>query len=331
MTEHIRFGAEIITFFDSAWFGFGHDLPHPEFVAAFERDPRANFERMFDGVVEAGLEGVELAPAPGGWETALAAYGSTGALQEALTSRGLVLTSSYSPGRQLIGNAMADPSAEAVADDNTRRHAQFLQEMGASIIVTGNIARSRFGNESPDDTATAADFERPVDRTVHERFAEQLNRLGGIAAEYDVRLAIHTDAYSVCSRPDDIATVMSLTDPATVQLCLDAGHVTLDGGDAVEVLRENVDRVATMHWKDCAEPLPGHVLRGNQKERHAVMLTYFRVLGSGLVNWTEWMEILRDNGWRGWGSAEIDNSPDPIDELRAAKAYFREHLASIYS
>jgi inosose dehydratase len=328
---NIRFGTNLITFFDAAFLGHRADAPRAEWVAGFETNPRDAFDRMLDGVRDAGLEGVELAPNPGGWERALEAYGSTDGLRAALDERGLTLSSSYAHGRQLIGDALADPAAEAVADDAFERHARFLAEMGADTIVSGNLMRSRFGNDSPDDTATAEDFAAPVAREVHERFAEQLNRLGGIVGRHGVRIAIHTDAYSICSREEDIATLMSMTDPTTVQLCPDAGHIALDGGDPVAVLRANIDRVPTMHWKDCAAPLSGHVLRGTGLERHDVMLTYFRILGSGTVDWRAWMEILREHGWRGWASEEIDNSPDPVGELRTGLEYFRTELAPIYS
>lgn len=332
MSEHdnIRFGTNLITFFEPGWWGLDPDLSYPEWAAAFAEDPRRYFERMFDATREAGLEGVELAPDPGGWQAALTAYGSTTELRAALEARGLALTSSYAHGRQLIGNAMYDADAAAVASDAFERHARFLEEMGAATIVSGNIMRSRFGNDSPDDSAIAQDFQRPVALEVHERFAEQLNRLGAITARYGVRIAIHTDAYSICSRNDDIATVLSLTEPAGVALCPDAGHITLDGGNAVAVLRDHIDRIPTMHWKDCAAPLPGHVLRGDQKERHAEMLRSFRVLGDGTVDWEEWMRILRGHDWSGWAMEEIDNSPDPVHELRHGLEFFRERLAPIY-
>jgi sugar phosphate isomerase/epimerase len=329
--HNIRFGTDIITFFNSAFWGLGEDLSHPEWVAAFNEKPRWYFDHMFDLAVEAGLEGVELAPEPAGWEAALAAFGDIATLRSAFDERGLALTSSYSPGRQLIGDAMNDSAAEAVADDQMLRHARFLSEMGASTIVIGNVARSRFGNASPDETATIEDFIAPVARETHERFADQLNRLGSVIAPYGVKMAIHTDAYSLCSRNEDIATVLSLTDPVTVQLCLDAGHIALDGGDPIEVLRDHIARVPTMHWKDCAMPLSGHVLRGDQKARHLVMLTYFRPLGNGVLDWKEWMRILRDNGWAGWATEEIDHSRDPIRELKQGLDYFQRELAPIYS
>ncbi len=328
--KHIRFSTDLITFYNSAFWGLAPDLPHAEWVAAFDADRRRYVEGMLDLAVESGVEGVEFAPDPVGWEAVLGVFGTVKALSAALSSRGLVVSSSYAPGRQLIGNAMDDASYEPIADDDMERHARFLAEMGADIIVTGNVARSRFGNLSPDGTATPEDFSAPVPRETHERFADQLNRLGGIVGRHGVRLAIHTDAYSLCSRQEDIATVMSLTDPVTVQLCPDAGHITLDGGDAVAVLRDNLARIPTMHWKDCIGPLSGHLLRGDQKARHAVMLTYFRIMGSGVVDWPEWMRVLRDGNWSGWATDEIDHSPDPVAELKTGLRFFDEHLAPIY-
>ena len=328
---NIRFGTNIITFFHPPVWDLPADLSHSEWAAEFDTKPRYYFEAFFDAVRDAGLTGVELAPDPGGWERVLAAFGGVPAFKKALESRGLVLTSSYGHGRQLIGGAMENKEGRVIAADAFRRHAQFLEQMGAHTIVSGNLARSRFGNESPDDTARPEDFSVPVAPEVHERFAEELNKLGAITGAYGVKIALHTDAYSICSRNEDIATVLSLTDPDTIALCPDAGHITLDGGDAVKVLRNHIERIPTMHWKDCAQPLAGHTLRGDQKERHGVMLTYFRVLGSGQVDWHEWMRILRDHRWSGWATEEIDMSPDPVGELRKGLAYFDAELSSIYS
>lgn len=329
----IQWSTNIITFYNAGYWGIDRELSHSEWKDVFNANPRAYFEAMFDGVREAGITGVELAPEPAGFDAALLAYGSAQAMAASLADRGLRLSSSYAAGRQLIGDALIDPSAEATADAHVEAHAAFVAELGARTIVMGNIPRSRFGSESPDDTATAEDFSAPVPLELHEKFAEQLNRLGAIAGRHGVQIAIHTDAYSVCSRPEDIATVLSLTDPATITICPDAGHITLDGGDAVAVLRENIDRIPTMHWKDCHTPLSGHLLRGaaHYKDRHREMLTHFAVMGQGLVDWPEWMRVLAAAEWSGWAVEELDHSPDPVGELRQGLEYFRTELAPIYS
>jgi sugar phosphate isomerase/epimerase len=329
--ENIGFSTNLITFYDTAHWGLPQNLTHNAWEEAFAQDPRRYFEAMFDSVRDSGLTGIELAPNPAGWEAALMAYGCAQELRARLQERGLVLTSSYAHGRQLIGDAMDDVDAQLIADDQFRRHSRFLRDMGADTIVTGNIARSRFGNNSPDDTATAQDFEQPVPLQIHERFANQLNRLGEITSAFGVRIAIHTDAYSICSRNDDITRVLNLTDPKNILLCPDAGHMAVEGSDTVAALRDHIDRIPTMHWKDCAEAHGGHLLRGDQKERHAELMSHFRVLGAGIVDWPAWMEVLRDSHWRGWATEEIDHSPDPVKELRDGMRYFRERLEAIYS
>lgn len=328
--KNIRFGTNIITFFEPTYWGLPETATYADWTEAFDLRGRDFFEKMFDGAAKAGLEGVELAPNPADWEAAIRTFGGAKELREALEARGLVMTSSYSPG-SLIADAMSSEIAGAETEDHFRRHAAFIAEMGASTLLTGNIPRSRFGYGEPDNTATAEDFERPVSSDTHERFADQLNRLGAIAREFDVAIAIHTDAYSVCSRNEDIATVLSLTDPQTVMLCPDAGHITLDGGDPVAVLRDHLDRVRAMHWKDCVGHLSGHGLRGDGHERHGMMLKWFRILGSGIVDWEEWMRILRDNNWRGWAIEEIDMSPEPVEELIQGLRFFRENLAPLYN
>ena len=329
MSEDIRFGANIITFFESAWWGLPAKMRHAEWTTEVLSDARRYFDGMLDGVRDAGLHGLELAPDPGGFEGALLAYGSAAAFRRALEERDLVLTSSYGAGRGYVGEAMQDAALIPRADDYIRRHCEFLVELGADTITFGNVPRSRFGLGDPDDTARPEDFSAPVAREVHERYADHMNRLGEITRSFGVKMAIHTDAYSICCRNEDIATVLSLTDPDTVQLCPDAGHITLDGGDAVEVLRAHIDRIPTMHWKDCIGPLGGHTLRGDAKARHDVMLTSFRILGSGTVDWREWMAILRRNAWSGWAIEEIDNSFDPVSELRQGLDFFRRELAPI--
>ena len=65
-------------------------------------------------------------------------------------------------------------------------------------------------------------------------------------------------------------------------------------------------------------------------KNHATMLQSFRVLGSGIVVWSDWMQVLRDSQWKGWAMAEIDMSPDPVGEIRQAFAYLSDELESIY-
>jgi inosose dehydratase len=327
--RNIRFGTNLITFFDPAYWGFEPHLGVQRWRDEFAADPVRYFHLMFDGVAEAGLEGVELAPKPADWEMAQAAFGGGSGLVQALADRGLVLTSSYAHGTDLIGAAIRDPDAVASADDAFRRHSLFLAEAGAHVIVTGNLPRVTFSDDDP-ELNQRLDFEAPVPREVHEQFADHLNRLGKIVGTNGGVIAIHTDAYSICVRDEDIATVLELTDPATIMLCPDAGHITLDGGDPVAVLRDHIDRIPTMHWKDCIGHLDGRTLGGKSWARHDIMLKNFRILGDGSVDWVAWMRILAEHRWQGWATEENDMAPHPEAELRQGREYFERQLSGIY-
>lgn len=319
--KNIRWSAELITFFNTEYWNLGRGLAWDAWVRAFEVDPLKYFETMLDKVAATGSEGVELAPAPGGWENASAAFGGPEAFAEALRARGLTLSSSYSPGEPLIERSLDDPGNEAVADAHIAEHAEFLRRAGADIIVLGSVPRARFLDDI-DDELPARDL---------EAVAAQIDRLGAVVGTFGVRLALHTDAYGVCSRNRDIDSLLSLTNPGNVGLCLDSGHISLDSGDAVDVLRRHVSRVPLMHWKDCIAPLAGGSLTGGVMERHEVMLTYFRILGAGTVDWRTWMTVLRDAHWSGWAVNEVDMSPEPEREIEQGLRFFREHLSGIYS
>jgi inosose dehydratase len=318
--ERIRFGTDLITFFNTEYWGLPRQLEYPAWIAAFGSDPRSYFDRMLDGVRDAGLAGVELAPDPAGWTSALAAYGDVAGVRAALSERGLVVGSSYMHSTVCLIPALSDKSAEAAADEYANRHAEFLRALDADTIVMGTVPRTDFGGG----------FDGQVPPSAFEQVADQLNRLGKVVGRHGVKIALHTDAYSICSRPDDIDALLALTDPETIALCPDAGHITLDGGDAVTVLSRQVARVPVMHWKDCTGPLHGGTLSGPKMKQHETMLTYFRVLGSGSVDWQAWQRILRDADWAGWAMAEIDMSPDPEGEIRQGLEYFRRELAPIY-
>ena len=123
---------------------------------------------------------------------------------------------------------------------------------------------------------------------------------------------------------------MAQTDPARVKLCIDAGHIALDGGDPLGVIRAHSQRAPVLHWKDYASHLPPHTLSGPPMARHDVMIKYFRVMGAeGVVDWHEWVQILREKHWRGWGVAEMDMSIDPQREILAGINYYNRELAGL--
>ena len=60
------------------------------------------------------------------------------------------------------------------------------------------------------------------------------------------------------------------------------------------------------------------------------MIDYFRVLGTGTIDWRRWMQVLKAGGWSGWAIEEIDLSPKAVAELRSGLNYFAAELSPIY-
>lgn len=327
----IRWSTDLVTFFDPAYWGLPKDLSFADWDAAVSVEPRPFFDRMLDEVAEIGIDGIELAPAPGGWQNALSAYGSAEGFARALSTRGLKISSSYQLPIWLADCLGAHDSdsrsqAERESDELWLQHARFSALVGCETVVTSTTPRAAFA-EHPADSASGDDFARPASLPLMESVAAHLNRIGEICAREGTQLAIHTDAYSFCSRPQDVDLLMELTDPSRVKLCIDAGHIALDGADPIEVLDRHHGRAPVLHWKDCAVPLPPHTLTGTPMERHDEMIRHFRLIGRGTIDWHQWFAILLNAKWSGWGVAELDMSPDPIGEIREALAYYNTELA----
>ncbi|ANY22191.1 sugar phosphate isomerase/epimerase family protein [Gordonia terrae] len=333
MSLTMRWSTDLVTYFASSYWGMAPDLPHDAFEREVDADPKPFFDRMLDAAAEVGLSGIELAPVPGGWVNALRSYGSAAAFKSELDRRGLQMSSSYVLPVLLKAvldapDAPARREAERALHDDTAAHAAFLREVGCSTLVTSTIPRAEF-SDVVGVPAPAADFDAPADSALLAEIADLLNGIGAVAAAEGVHVAVHTDAYSLASRTADIDSLMSATDPDTVKLCIDAGHIALDGGDPLAVVEKHSTRAPVLHWKDCAMHLPPHTLSGPPMARHDEMIKYFRVLGSGdgVVDWRAWTKLLDRNDWEGWAVAEIDMSPDPQREILQGIDFFNRELA----
>ncbi|UXN32884.1 sugar phosphate isomerase/epimerase [Glutamicibacter sp. M10] len=332
MSLDLRWSTDIVTFFNPEYWDMPAEQAYSEWERKVDEDPHRFFDKMLDGAAEAQLSGIELAPAPGGWVNALRAYGTATAFKKELDRRGLVLSSSYVLPTALKAVVDApDAKSRAVAlnrlHEETAQHAEFLREVGCQTLITSTVPRAEF-SETAGVEASADSFAKPADPDLMGSIADVLEGAGKIASESGVHLAIHTDAYSLASRVEDIDTLMSITDPNLVKLCIDAGHIALDGSDAVSVVRKHALRAPILHWKDCAAHLPPHKLSGTPMERHDVMIKSFRVMGEkGIVDWRKWTMTLKEQQWSGWGVAEIDMSVDPIREIRDGIEYYDSELS----
>jgi inosose dehydratase len=70
-----------------------------------------------------------------------------------------------------------------------------------------------------------------------------------VADRHDAVLTFHSHADSHVGTGDQIERFLDGTDPETVQLCLDTGHVAYCGADNLALIRDYPERIAYVHLK----------------------------------------------------------------------------------
>jgi sugar phosphate isomerase/epimerase len=284
-------------------------------------DPTRFWERVLDGSMEAGLDGIEITFPPGDWYSALEAYGSAQSFSSALRDRGLALASGYfgtsapEEGRRVN---YADPADHSLILEMTDGYAEFLHTCGAEVLVASlPLRRSR-------------DAEPPlfVDLKMAELLSGLLNRMGAAALKRGVKVALHPESFSMFRNSRDVDLFMMLTDPTYVFLCPDTAQFTVAGSDPLSIVEHHRDRVVITHWKDAVGPSPSDVLIDDTI--YARQVQWFAPVGQGVVDWPAWMRLLRDMRYSGWALFELDATPDPIGELKRIRQYVEGALSQIY-
>lgn len=188
------------------------------------------WERYLDEVVEAGYQYSELGP-----------FGylptDAGIVREAYAGRGLTLTGgtvfvALHKGREALEKAKADCDAEmAVIGPNGAKHLVILPE--GYTDFDGNLVAS--------PTLTDEEW---------ASLTRGMSELGTyLGDKHGAVLVFHTHADSHVGTQEEIERFLDNTDPETVQLCLDTGHVAYCGADNLKIIRDYPDRVQYVHLK----------------------------------------------------------------------------------
>ncbi len=140
--------------------------------------------------------------------------------------------------------------------------------------------------------------------------AHTLNEIGRRTIAFGVRLAPHPHIWGPMERERDMRRVMELTDPKYVYLIADTAHLTLGGGDALEIIRDYYPRLAEVHMKDTYPKYRGNTSTPTQAE-HAKASLYHN-LGAGGVDFPAIFKLLRERKFKGWVVYDLD-APRPGD------------------
>jgi inosose dehydratase len=201
--------------------------------------------------------------------------------------------------------------------DRCRAHMDKLRFNGVKAVVYGEVAGSIQG-----------DMNRPLRERPHfadgrawEAYAKKLDAFGAhLKRVYGMTLAYHHHMGAYVESPDDIDTLMRLTDPAAVGLLFDTGHAYCGGAaDPVALLRKHAARVVHVHCKDVRPAVIAKARNDGWSFLRGVLAGTFTVPGDGVIDYDAVLATLHGAGYQGWLVVEAEQDPAVAPSYAYAK------------
>ncbi len=170
--------------------------------------------------------------------------------------------------------------------DYPSRAADFTQAVGSRfMLVSGERTASH----------TRADY---------EHMAEIFNQVGEICRERGITYCYHNHDWEIGNDQAELRTLLELTDPAWVALCLDIGWVQRAGADPARVSATFLDRIRYFHLKD--------TLDGK-----------FTELGRGTLDFAAWLERVRGQGDFYLAHERDEVLPNALESARQSRQFLK--------
>lgn len=276
------------------------------------------FDLMLDELAGAGYTGTEL----GDW-----GYMPTdpASLRKELDKRSLVMLGAFVP------VALKDPAAHAPGIANAVKTARLLAAVASSpapylVLADDNGTvpeRTRLAGRITPEVGLS-----PREWRIFARGADDLAK--AVFEETGLRTVFHHHCAGYVETPDEIATLLALTNPERLGLVFDTGHYCYGAGggscNVVAALDRFGDRVWYIHCKDC-HPGVAQQARAQQWDyftalRHGV----FCELGKGCVDFPALLRWLAARRYDGYVLVEQDVLPGmgmPEESARRNREYLR--------
>ena len=275
----------------------------------------AGYRQVLDEMVETGYEGTEL----GDW-----GFMPTDpvALRREIHSRGLALLGAFVP------VMLKDRAAHAAGIEVAVRTARLLAAVEGDLPV---IVLADENGKIPERTRNAGRVlpQHGLSESEWKVFAEGAQNVAeAVKREAGLRTVFHHHCAGYVERPDEIDTLMRLTDPALLGLCFDTGHYRFGGGDPIAGLQAHRDRIWHVHFKDCHPEIAAQSRAEKWDYFASVRKGIFCELGKGDIDFPRIKAELEQIGYEGWIVVEQDVLPGMGKPKESARRN-REYLASI--
>ncbi|MDF9828737.1 sugar phosphate isomerase/epimerase [Parabacteroides sp. PF5-6] len=141
-------------------------------------------------------------------------------------------------------------------------------------------------------------------------FAEGADRIAReVKKQTGLRTVFHHHCGGYVETPEEIATLLTFTDPEQLGLVLDMGHYMFGGGDPLQALRQYADRIWHIHFKDCDPAIAAKSREEGMDYFQSVNSGVFCELGKGAVDFQAIVAELHQQNYDEWIVVEQDVLP----------------------
>lgn len=275
----------------------------------------AGYQQVLDEIRDTGYEGTEL----GDWGFMPAVPAK---LKVELLQRNLSMVGAFVP------VFLKDRSTHAPGAALAVRTAQLMADAGfpeAFIVLADDNGKVKQRTLN----AGRVNASMGLSKDEWKIFAEGANY---VAAEIKVKTGLRTVFHHHCAgyveTPEEIETLLSLTDPSLLGLVLDMGHYRFGGGDPLEALKKYRQRIPHIHFKDCHTAIAETSRTEGRDYFTSVGKGVFCELGKGSVDFTAIVEELMKQHYSGWIVVEQDVLPG-MGNPRACAKRNRDFIKSL--
>ena len=274
-----------------------------------------HYPQVLDEMQETGYLGTEL----GDW--GFMPTDST-QLRKELQARKLSLLGAF------VAVALADSEAHPDGEMAALRTAQLLTDVAEAVPFV-ILADDNGTVDSRTKYAGRIQPKHGLNPDEWKVFADGINRIAQtVKNQTQLRTVFHPHSAGYVETPDEIDTLMRLTDPTLVGLCFDTGHYAFGGGDAVEGLKQHAARIWHVHFKDCNPNVAKQSQAQGWNYFESMEKGIFCELGRGAVDFPAVIAELQQRGYDGWIVVEQDVLPGMGSPKESAHRN-REYLRSI--
>jgi inosose dehydratase len=277
----------------------------------FPDDPRnPPWRRVLDECKAAGYGGIELGPIGYAPE-------DPKVVGEELAARGLELIGG------VVFRAFHDPAQWDDVMQGAVRTCKALVAHGAKhLVLIDSISPRRAptaGNLAEAEQMDAAEW-----KGFSQRFKD-IAKLG--TEEYGLTVSLHSHAGGFMDFLPEVERLLGDIDAKFLKICLDTGHANYAGFDPVPFMKQHMDRISYVHFKDIDPVVRTRAVASHTGFYDACAQRVFCNLGDGMTDFKTVRQLLLDAGYQGWCTVEQDCDPaaatSPMEDARINRNYLK--------